>query len=72
MAQRLIAAIMYGAVAVGTVLQANGIPQTAEGWIGLAVTFIVAFWGKFSSEQTFLAANRIVWSAEQRKVEGGK
>lgn len=55
---RVVTALMY-AVGVGVAaFQATTPPITVEGWIGLAIAFVVAFWGKFSSNTTVVAANR--------------
>ena len=72
MAQRIVAALMYAVVAVAGIIGANGVPQTVEGWIGLAITFVTTFWAKFSSSTTYFAPNRVVWTDEQRKAELAK
>jgi hypothetical protein len=70
--RRIVVALTYAVGISVAAFQAAATPITVEGWIGLGVTFVGAFWAKYSSEQTVLAANRVVWSAEQRKVEGEK
>lgn len=63
---RVFSAILYGLAALLATLQAAGIPQTAEGWIGVVVSFLIASWGKYSSSQTLVAPNREAWTPEQR------
>ena len=53
-------AITYGSV------QASGLPQSADGWIILAGVFGGAFWAKFSSNTTIIAANRAPWTEAER------
>ena len=69
MAQRIIVALMYAVGIVVAAFQAQGVPSTPEGWIGLVVAFIGAFWAKFSSSTTVIAMNRTAWTPEVRKVE---
>ena len=69
MAQRIIVSLVYALAAVAATIQGAGIPQTPEAWIGLAVTMVVTFWGKFSSNTTVIAANRAPWTDAQRKQE---
>lgn len=69
MAQRIIVSLTYAVAAVAAAIQGTGIPQTTEAWIGLVITFIVTFWGKFSSSTTVFAMNRAAWTPEQRKKE---
>lgn len=66
MTNRILMAVVYGIGAILVVLQTQGVPSTVEGWIGIVVSFIVAAWGKFSSEQTLIAANRKIWTESQR------
>ena len=72
MAERIGNAVVYMIVAVMGIIGGTGIPHTWEGWMGLVVTAITAFWGKFSSEQTLVAANRKPWPDEVRKIEAAK
>jgi hypothetical protein len=67
MKQRLVASALFGAAAVIAALQIN-VPNTKQGWVGLAVVFISAAWGKFSSNQTLVAPNRPVWTETQREL----
>jgi len=69
MAQRIIVSLLYAVGIVVAAFQAQGIPSTPEGWIGLVVAFIGAFWAKFSSSTTIIAPNRAVWTPDVRKVE---
>lgn len=55
---RILTALLY-AIGVGVAAyQATVPPITVEGWIGLGIAVLVAFWGKFSSNTTVVAANR--------------
>ena len=58
MATRIIVALLYAVGLVGTQLATIGTPTTVEAWIGLVVTFLVGFWGKFSSSTTVISPNR--------------
>ena len=69
MVQRIIVALVYALAAVAATIQGTGIPETPEAWIGLAVTLVVTFWGKFSSSTTIIAPNRAAWTDQQRKQE---
>lgn len=69
MTQRIIVSLAYALSAMGAAFQASGIPTTPEGWIGLVMAGIVAFWGKFSSSTTVIAPNRAPWTEEERKKE---
>ncbi len=64
-------ALVYAVVVAGGVIQTGGMPQTTEGWIGLVLTSIVAGWGKYSSNTTFLAPDRTPWTPEQRAQKLG-
>jgi hypothetical protein len=68
MQQRIITSALYGAAAVIAALQV-GIPSDKQGWLGIAVVFASAAWGKYSSNQTIVAPDRAVWSPEQRREE---
>jgi hypothetical protein len=59
-------ALIYAIIAAGGVIQAGGAPKTAEGWIGLVITSIVAGWGKYSSSTTLIAPNRTPWTNQER------
>lgn len=74
MGQRALNAIVFGVAAVFAALQASGLPTDEKGWLGLVGVFVAAAWGKFSSNQTFLAPSREVWTPEKREAElgGGK
>jgi hypothetical protein len=69
MAQRIIVALVYAVGGLIAVLQGTGLPTTPEAWIGFVLSFIVGFWGKFSSSRTIVAMDRQVWTDEQRKAE---
>jgi hypothetical protein len=69
MAQRVIVSLAYAVSAMVAAFQATGMPQTPEAWAGLVMAGVIAFWAKFSSNQTVLAANRPAWTEEQRKQE---
>jgi len=69
MAQRIIVSLLYAVGAIAAVVQGTGVPTTPEAWVGLVVAFVTTFWGKFSSSQTIIAANRTAWTDEQRKAE---
>lgn len=59
MPQRILVALAYAVSAIMAAYQATGAPTTVEGWIGLAVAGVVAFWGKFSSSTTVLSPARV-------------
>jgi len=67
-AQRIIVALVYAIGVVSAAYQATTPPISVEGWVGLGISFVVAFWGKFSSSQTVVAMNRTVWTDTQRKA----
>ena len=69
MTQRIITALAYGISAAAAAITATGLPQTPEGWGSLAVTFGIAFWGKFSTNTRVFAPNRETWTDLQRKQE---
>lgn len=64
--QRIIVALGYAVSAVVATLTATGAPTSVEAWVGLAIAAIVAFWGKYSSNTTVVAANRTPWTEAQR------
>ena len=66
MKQRLTATVLFGLAAVIAAVKVNGLPSTNEGWIALAGTFVVAAWGKFSSNTTMIGADREEWTPEKR------
>lgn len=68
MVKRLVTAGLYGAGAVIAALQVK-IPTNKNEWGALVGVFAFAAWGKFSSEQTVVAANRPVWSVQERRAE---
>lgn len=55
---RVITAVIYAITAGVAAYQAAAQPITTEGWIGLGIAVIVAFWGKFSTSTSVVAANR--------------
>ena len=55
---RVITALLYAVGVAVAAYQATVPPISVEGWVGLAVAFVVAFWGKFSSASSVVAANR--------------
>jgi hypothetical protein len=67
--QRIIVAIGFGLSAVLGSLQINGLPHDRDGWIGVAIVFVVAAWGKYSSSTTIVGPDREVWTPERRMVE---
>lgn len=71
MTQRLVAALIYGLTAALSALGAAGIPQSSQGWMAILGVFITAFWGKFSSNTTIVAANRAEWTPEERAAANG-
>jgi len=58
MLPRVMVALVYGIGLVATQITTVGIPTTVEGWIGLVVTLVVGFWGKFSSNTTVVSPLR--------------
>jgi hypothetical protein len=70
--QRIIVAIGFGVSAVLGSLQVNGLPSTRDGWVGVGIVFVVAAWGKYSSNTTVIAPDRAVWPPERRTVEAIK
>jgi hypothetical protein len=64
--QRVIVALLYAIGIVSATLQASGMPQTPEAWIGLVLAFVMGFWAKFSSSQTVVAMNRPAWTEAER------
>lgn len=65
--QRIVVALMYAVSAIVAAFQATGVPQTVEAWVGLLMAGVVAFWGKYSSNTTLVAADRAPWSEAERK-----
>lgn len=57
MGQRIVTSIVFGLGAAYAVVQASGWPHDVNGWVAVAGAFVVAFWGKFSSSRTIVAAN---------------
>lgn len=55
---RILTSAFYAVTATVAAFQAAAQPISVEGYIGLGVAFLVAFWGKFSSSTTSFAANR--------------
>lgn len=72
MGDRIFNAVLFGVAAVVGALQASGLPQQPEQWLGLVVVFLTAAWGKFSSNQTLIAPNRPVWTVDERLSGGPK
>jgi len=70
MQQRILVALGFGLSAVVASLQVNGLPSTRDGWVGVGIVFVVAAWGKYSSNTTIISADRAVWPPERRTVEG--
>lgn len=70
--ERIANAVVYMLIAIGGVLEASGVPKGMEGWIGMAVVAITAFWGKYSTSTRLMGPDRVVWPQEVRKVEAGK
>lgn len=68
MLQRVLIAAVYGIGALGAVLSAVLSDGKVDGqeWAALLSAFVVAAWGKFSSNTTVIAPGREVWSAEER------
>lgn len=67
---RILNSLLFGVGSLLAALQA-GTPQTTEAWISLVIAALIAAYGKFSSNQTFIAPDRPVWTDEQRAT-GGK
>ncbi len=65
MKQRLVSSMLFGAAAVIAALQIN-IPNTKQGWLGLASVFVMAAYGKFSANDSLVGVNRKVWTDEER------
>ncbi len=65
MKQRLVSSLLFGAGAVIAALQIN-IPNTKQGWLGLASVFVMAAYGKFSANDSLVGVNRKVWTDEER------
>ena len=72
MQQRIIVAVGFGVSAVIASLQINGLPSTRERWLGVLIVFLVAAWGKYSSNTTIVGPDREVWTPERRTVEAVK
>ena len=69
MAQRIIVSLVYAISAIVAAFQTGGMPQTPEAWIALVMAGVIAFWGKFSSNTTIMAANRAPWTEAERKKD---
>ena len=69
MAQRVIVSLAYALSAIMAAYQAGGMPSTPEQWAALVMAGVIAFWGKFSSSTTVVAANRAPWTDAERKQE---
>jgi hypothetical protein len=54
--QKIAVAAGYALLAGFGAIQMGGVPATVEGWVALAGTVVVAFWGKFSSSRTIISA----------------
>jgi hypothetical protein len=72
MTQRILIALMYAVGIVIAAFEAQGIPTTVEGWIGLVIAFVGAFWAKFATYTRPFAMNRAVWTPEKRATEADK
>ena len=72
MQQRIIVAVGFGVSAVIASLQINGLPSTRERWLGVLIVFLVAAWGKYSSNTTIVGPDREAWTPERRMVEAVK
>ena len=70
--QRILVALGFGLSAAVGSLQINGLPNTLDGWIGVAIVFVVAAWGKYSSSTSIIGPHREVWTPERRMVEAVK
>ena len=55
---RILTAVAYAIGAAYAAYQALTPPISVEAYIGLGVTFLITFWGKFSSSTTVIAPNR--------------
>jgi hypothetical protein len=69
MAQRVLVSLVYAISAMVAAFQAGGMPSTPEQWAALVMAGVIAFWGKFSSNTTIVAANRAAWTPEERKQD---
>lgn len=54
---RIVTAAGYALLAAFGAIQVGGVPSSVEGWVALAGTVVVTFWGKFSSSRTVISAN---------------
>jgi hypothetical protein len=70
--QRAVVAAGYAVGITATAVAAGGVPTDQEKWLALLGVFVWAFWAKFSSSQTVIAANRPEWTPEQRAANAGK
>lgn len=71
MAYRLLNTFLFFIGAVAAAVQLSGMPHTPEAWGAVIIPALMAAYGKFSSNQTFIAPNRPTWTDEQR-ANGGK
>lgn len=69
MTQRILVSLAYAFSAMMATYQAGGMPQTPEAWMALVMAGVIAFWGKFSSSTTIVAANRAPWTEAERKQD---
>jgi hypothetical protein len=64
--KRIGTALSYGLITALASYQASH-PSTLEGWLtGVVTPFAVAAWGKYSSNTTVVAPDRVPWTPEQR------
>lgn len=55
--QRIAVSVAYALIGAVAVIQTAGFPTTVEGWVGIVGAAVIAFWGKYSSSRTVVAAN---------------
>ncbi len=52
---RLVNAVIFALSAAATAIYTTGFPHTAEAWVGVAVSALIAGYGKFSTSHSLLS-----------------
>ena len=71
MKERLFNATMFGLATTAVQLGAMAWPETAQGWAGVAGIFLIAWYGKYSSNTTLVSPNRQPWSEDEKRAALG-
>lgn len=67
--KRILYAVSFAALTVGTVLGTLGEPKGWLGWMGLVFTALLTGYGKYSTSTELIKPDRQIWTEERRKVE---